>query len=139
MSDPSARRNLRRLSSSDPPELPRAEALLAAPLPLSKGLGAMAGLALGSHTDGLGTPSQCTRDPDPAEGVLAADLANRHAAVIEGRQHGQDRRPEAWVITERRDVLEEYQGFRDKGLTSNPPIRSSSSTQDRSVPGCRGP
>ena len=38
MSDPSARRNLRRLSSSDPPELPGAEALLAAPLPLSKGL-----------------------------------------------------------------------------------------------------
>jgi hypothetical protein len=39
MSDPSARRSLRRLSSSDPPELPGAEALLAAPLPLSKGLG----------------------------------------------------------------------------------------------------
>jgi hypothetical protein len=47
-SDPLARRNLRRLSSSDPTELPRAEALLAAPLPLSKGLGAMAGLALGA-------------------------------------------------------------------------------------------
>jgi hypothetical protein len=45
-SDPSARRSLRRLSSSNPLELPGAEALLAAPLPLSKGLGAMAGLAL---------------------------------------------------------------------------------------------
>jgi hypothetical protein len=41
MSDPSARRSLRCLSSSDPPELPGAEALLAAPLPLSKGLEAM--------------------------------------------------------------------------------------------------
>jgi hypothetical protein len=53
----------------------------------------------------MGTPSRCTRDPDPAEGVLAASLANRHAAVIEGRQRGQDRRPQAWVITERLDVL----------------------------------
>jgi hypothetical protein len=48
MSDPSARRSLRRLSSSDPSELPGAEALLAAPLPLSKGLGATAELALGA-------------------------------------------------------------------------------------------
>jgi hypothetical protein len=38
-SDPLVRHNLRRLSSSDPPEIPGAEALLAAPLPLSKGLG----------------------------------------------------------------------------------------------------
>ena len=37
-SDPLARRNLCRLSSSDPPKLPEAEAPLAAPLPLSKGL-----------------------------------------------------------------------------------------------------
>jgi hypothetical protein len=83
-SDPLARRNLCRLSSSDPPKLPGAEALLATPLPLSKGLGAMAGLA-GSHTDGLGTPSWYIRDLDPAEGVTAAGLANRHAAVVEGR------------------------------------------------------
>jgi hypothetical protein len=48
MSDPSARRNLRRLSSSEPPEPPRAEALLAAHLPLSKGLGAVAGPAQGA-------------------------------------------------------------------------------------------
>jgi hypothetical protein len=45
-SDPSVRRSLRRLSSSDPPELPGAEAPLAAPLPSSKGLGATTGLAL---------------------------------------------------------------------------------------------
>jgi hypothetical protein len=52
MSDPSARRNLHRLSSSDPPELPGAEALLVAPLPLSKGLGATTGLALGATPAG---------------------------------------------------------------------------------------
>jgi hypothetical protein len=47
-SDLSARRSRRRLSSSDPPGPPGAEALLAAPLPLSKGLGATMGLALGA-------------------------------------------------------------------------------------------
>jgi hypothetical protein len=55
-SDPSARRSLCRLSSSDPPELPRAEAPLAAPLPLSKGLGATAGLALRATPAGWGPP-----------------------------------------------------------------------------------
>jgi hypothetical protein len=54
MSDPSARRSLCRLFSSDPPELPGAEALLAAPLPLSKGLGATVGLALGAAPTGWG-------------------------------------------------------------------------------------
>jgi hypothetical protein len=54
MNDPSARRSLRRLSSSDPLELPGVEALLAAPLPLSKGLGAMEGLALGATPAGWG-------------------------------------------------------------------------------------
>jgi hypothetical protein len=57
MSDPSARRSRRRLSSSDPPEPPGAEALLAAPLPLSKGLGATAGLALGATPAGWGPPA----------------------------------------------------------------------------------
>jgi hypothetical protein len=56
-SDPSARRSLHRLSSSDTPELPRAEALLAVPLPLSKGLVAMAELALGATPMGWGTPA----------------------------------------------------------------------------------
>jgi hypothetical protein len=73
------------------------------PFALVQGAGGHGGISTGSHTDGLGTPSRCTRDPDPAEGVPAAGLANRHAAVIEGRQRGQDRRPQAWVITERRD------------------------------------
>jgi hypothetical protein len=55
MSDPSARRSRRHLSSSDPPKPPGAEALLAAPLPLSKGLGATAG-ALGATPVGWGPP-----------------------------------------------------------------------------------
>jgi hypothetical protein len=59
-SDPSARRSRRRLSSSDPPELPRAgaptEVPLAAPLPLSKGLGATIGVALWAALAGWGPP-----------------------------------------------------------------------------------
>jgi hypothetical protein len=47
ISDPSVRRNRRRLSSSDPPVPPRAEELLAGLLPLSMELGATAGPALG--------------------------------------------------------------------------------------------
>jgi hypothetical protein len=56
-SDPSARRSLRRLSSSEPLELPGAEALLAAPLPLSKGLGAVAGPTQGAGPTGWGPPA----------------------------------------------------------------------------------
>jgi hypothetical protein len=70
-------------------------------------------------------------------GVPATGLANHHAAVVEGRQRGHDRRPQARVIIEHRDGLGEYQGFRDKSLHINPPTRSSSSSQDRSVPGPR--
>jgi hypothetical protein len=51
-SDPSARCSLRRLSFSDPSESPGVEALLASPLPLSKGLGA--GLVLGAASVGWG-------------------------------------------------------------------------------------
>jgi hypothetical protein len=115
--DPSARRSRHRLSSSDPPMPPGAEDMLAGPLPLSMELGATVGPALGAP---LETPSRYTRDLDPAEGVPTASLTNRHAALIEGRQRGQHRRSQPWIITERRDVLGEYQGFRDKGLTSNP-------------------
>jgi hypothetical protein len=60
-SDPSARRSLRRLSSSDPPELPGAEALLAAPLPLSKGLGATTGLTLGATPASWGPPTGASK------------------------------------------------------------------------------
>ena len=60
MSDPSARHSLRCLSSSDPPELPGAgapvEVPLAAPLPLSKGLGATVGVALRATPMGWGPP-----------------------------------------------------------------------------------
>jgi hypothetical protein len=54
-----------------------------------------------------GAPSRRIRDPDPAVGVPAAGLANRHAALVEGRQRGQDRRPQPWVVAERRDAMEE--------------------------------
>jgi hypothetical protein len=40
-------------------------------------------------------------------GVLAAGLANSHTTLIEGRQRGQDRRPQPWIIVERRDALGE--------------------------------
>jgi hypothetical protein len=68
-SDSSARCSLRRLSSSDPPpELPRAEPLLAAPLPLSKGLGATAGLALGATPVGWGPPAGASKIWIPRRG-----------------------------------------------------------------------
>jgi hypothetical protein len=59
-------------------------------------------------------------DPDPVVRVPAAGLANRHAALVEGRQRGQDRRPQPWVVVERRNALGEDQGLRNEGLTSNP-------------------
>jgi hypothetical protein len=70
-----------------PPELPRAEGLLAAP-------GGHGGIGARSHTGGLGTSSWCVEDPDLAEGVPAAGLANLHVAIVEGRQCGQDLRPQ---------------------------------------------
>jgi hypothetical protein len=103
-----------------PPVPPGAEELLAGPLPLSMELGATAGPALGAPLAGWGPPSRYTRDLDPAEGVPTASLTNHHAALIEGPQRGQHRRSQPWIIIERRDVLGEYQGFRDKGLASNP-------------------
>jgi hypothetical protein len=65
-----------------------------------------------------GASSRCIEVLDPAVGVPAAGLANRHAALIEGRQHGQDRRPQPWIIAKRRDALGEDQGLRN-GLTGN--------------------
>jgi hypothetical protein len=61
--DPSAWRSWCRLSSSDTPAPPRAEELLAAPLPLSKGRGAAAealeapAVALGATPVGWGPPA----------------------------------------------------------------------------------
>jgi hypothetical protein len=65
------------------------------PFALVQGVGGHGEIGTGSRTDGMGTPNRCTRNPDPAEGVPTAGLANCHAAVIEGRQRGQDRRPQA--------------------------------------------
>jgi hypothetical protein len=53
-------------------------------------------------------------------GIPASSLADRHAALVEGRQRGQDRRPQPWVVAERRDVLGEDQRFRDEGFPGNP-------------------
>jgi hypothetical protein len=66
----------------------------------------------GSHTDRLGASSRRIEDPDSAVGVLAAGLTNRHVTLVEGRQCGQDRYPQPWVVAERRDALEEDQGRR---------------------------
>jgi hypothetical protein len=38
------------------------------PFSLVQGVGGHGGIGTGSHTDGLGTPSRCTRNPDPVEG-----------------------------------------------------------------------
>jgi hypothetical protein len=68
----------------------------------------------------MGASSQRIGDLNPAVGVPAAGLENRHAALVEGRQHGQDRRPQPWIVAERRDALGKDQGLRNEGLTGNP-------------------
>jgi hypothetical protein len=126
MNDLSARRSQRRLSSSDTSAPPGAEELLAAPLPLSKGrggrgrgVGSSSGGA-GGHAGRLGASGRRIRDLDPAVGVPAAGLANRHAAFVESRQRGQNHSPQPCVVAERRDALGEDKGLDDEGLTSNP-------------------
>jgi hypothetical protein len=74
----------------------------------------------GSHASRLGASGRRIGDPDPAVRVLAAGLANCHAALVEGWQRGQDRRPQPWIVVERRDALGEDQGLKNEGLTSNP-------------------
>jgi hypothetical protein len=62
----------------------------------------------GARSSGGGAGSHAGRsvgNPDPAVGVPAAGLANRHAALVEGRQRGQNRRPQPCVVAERRDAL----------------------------------
>jgi hypothetical protein len=73
----------------------------------------------GRHTGSLGASSLWIRNPDPAVGVLVAGLVNRHAALVEGRQRGQNRRPQPCVVAERKDALGEDKGLGDEGLTSN--------------------
>jgi hypothetical protein len=118
-SDPSARRGLRYLSFSDPPELPGAEALLAAPLPLSKELGAAAGPAQGARPAGWGPPAGTPRIWIPRRGP------NRRS---DEPPHRYRRGSAAWpgppfaALDHHRasGCPGEYQGFRDKRLTSNP-------------------
>jgi hypothetical protein len=52
-------------------------------------------------------------------GVPASSLADHHAALVEGRQRGQDRRPQPWIVVERSDVLGEDQGLRDESFPSD--------------------
>jgi hypothetical protein len=115
MSDPSARRSRHRLSSSDPPGATwgggTGRGAACSPFTLVQGVGGHNGGAR-SHASRLGASSQRIRDPDPAVMVSPAGLTNCHATLIEGRQRGQDRRPQPWVIAERRDALGEDQGRR---------------------------
>jgi hypothetical protein len=83
------------------------------------GAGSSSGGA-GSHADSLGASSRRIGDPDPTVGVPAAGLANCHAALVEGRQRGQNRRPQPCIVAERRNALAEDKGLGDEGLTSNP-------------------
>jgi hypothetical protein len=104
----SAWHSRRRLSSFDTPAPLGAVELLAAPLPLSKGRGGGGGGGGGGargHACRLGTSGWCVGDPDPAVGVPATGLTNRHAALVESRQRGQNRRPQPCVVVERRDAL----------------------------------
>jgi hypothetical protein len=81
------------------------------PFTLVQGVGGHGGGAR-SHTGRLGASSWRIGDPDPVVGVPATGLTNRHAALVEGQQCGQDRRPQPWVVAERRDALGEDQGRR---------------------------
>jgi hypothetical protein len=132
-SDPSARRSLRRLSSSDPQSY-LGGGTACSPFALVQGAGGHGGVGAGGHTGRLGTSSRCIGDPNPTKGVPAVGLANCHADVVEGRQQGQSRRPQAWVVAERWGALGEDQGLRDKSLPSNPSHQDS-----QLVPGQIGP
>jgi hypothetical protein len=72
----------------------------------SGGVGS-SGRDAGGHADNLGASSQRIEDPDPTMGVPTADLANRDAALVEGRQRGQNHHPQPCVVAERKDALEE--------------------------------
>jgi hypothetical protein len=76
-----------------PPGATRGRGVACSPFALVQGAGGRGGNS-GTRTDGLGTPDRYTRDMDPAVGVSTAGLANHHAALVEGWQLGQDRRPQ---------------------------------------------
>jgi hypothetical protein len=65
-----------------------------------------------SHAGRLRASVQRIGDLDPAVGVPATGLANRHATLIEGRQRGQNRRPQPYVVAECKDALGKDKGRR---------------------------
>jgi hypothetical protein len=65
------------------------------------------GRDVGGHAGSLGASNRRIRDLDLLMGVPAAGLANRDAALVEGRQRGQIHQPQPCVIAERRDALGE--------------------------------
>jgi hypothetical protein len=136
-SDPSTRCSLRRLSSSAPLELPGVEAPLVAHLPLSKGLGAMERLALRATPAGWGPPVSASEIQIPWRGSrplvwrITTPLSSRVGSVA--------------MIAVLRPGSSQSAGMswgsiRDSGTKASqviPYTRSSSSSQDRSIPGPR--
>jgi hypothetical protein len=133
-SDPSARCSLRRLSSSDRPELPGVEAPLASPLPLSKGLGAMAGLALRATPAGWEPPTGASEIRIPWWGSrpsvwrTATPLSSRVGSVAKIAVLRPGSSQSAGMF---------WGSIKDVGTKVSPvipPTRTASSSQDRSVP-----
>jgi hypothetical protein len=133
MSDLSARRSRRRLSS-DPPAPPGVEALLAAPLPLSKGLGATAG-ALGAAPVGWGPPAGVSEiyilrwGSRPPVWRTATPLSPRVGNLAKIAVLGPGSSQSAGMFWGR---------IRDSGTKVSPvipPTRTAISSQDRSVLG----
>jgi hypothetical protein len=115
---------------------PEAEVLLAAPLPLSKGLGATAG-ALGAALEGWGPPAGASEIRIPWWGSqppvwrTATPLSSKVGSVAK-----------IVVLNPRSSQSAEiFCGWiRDSGTKVSPvipPTRTASSSQDRSVPGSR--
>jgi hypothetical protein len=90
------------------------------PLALVRGTGGRR-RSFGAHIGRLGTSGRCPGDMDPPVGVPTTGLADRHTTLIKGRQSGQHRRPQPWIVAEWRNTLGRYQGFGDKSLTRDPP------------------
>ena len=65
------------------------------------------GTGAGGHAGSLGASNRRIGDLDPAMGVPAVGLANRDAALVEGRQCGQIHRPQPCIVVECRDALGE--------------------------------
>jgi hypothetical protein len=59
----------------------------------------------GAHIGRLGTSDRYTGNMDPPVGVPAAGLTDHHTTLIDGRQSGQHRRPQPWIVEERPNAL----------------------------------